>query len=196
MYKRKLFEGPNMRGKTIKVIINSLYEKNQREKEHSLRVSQLGLSLGKALELSGTELEMLKTAGLLHDIGKIAIDEEILIKPGRLTVEEQEELKRHSEIGFRMLNTVDDMSEIALNILYHHERWDGCGYPKKLKEEEIPLLSRIIAVANAYEVMTSDKVYGHALPKEKAAEKLMYYAGRKYDPELVRVFLEKVYPQV
>ncbi len=196
MYKRKLFEGPNMRGKTIKVIINSLYEKNQREKEHSLRVSQLSLSLGKALGLQETELEMLKTAGLLHDIGKIAIDEEILNKPGGLSEEEREELKRHSEIGFRMLNTVDNMSEIALYILYHHERWDGHGYPKKLKAEEIPLTSRIIAVANAYEVMTSDKVYGQALPKEKAGEKLMHYAGIKYDPTLVRVFMEKVYPQV
>lgn len=192
MYKRKLFEGPNMRGKTIKVIINSLYEKNQREKEHSLRVSSLCTSLGEALGMSCSDIELLKTAGLLHDIGKIAIDEAILNKPGKLTEEEHNEIKRHSEIGYRMLNTVDDMSEIATYILYHHERWDGKGYPKGLKGEEIPLPARIIGVVNAYDDMTSDKIYGTALSKETAIEDLINNAGIKYDPELVRVFVNKV----
>ncbi|MGB8451763.1 MAG: HD domain-containing phosphohydrolase [Anaerocolumna sp.] len=192
MYKKKLFEGPNMRGKTIKVIINTLYEKNQREKEHSLRVSSLCIGLGKALGLQDSDISLLKTAGLLHDIGKIAIDEAILNKPGRLTEEEHSEIKRHSEIGFRMLNTVDDMSEIANCILHHHERWDGKGYPKGLKGEEIPQPARIIAIANAYDDMTSDKVYGSALPKDIAIEKLINNAGIKYDPVLVRIFADKV----
>ncbi len=192
MYKRKLFEGPNMRGKTIKVIINTLYEKNQREKEHSLRVSALCISLGKALKMPESDIELLRTAGLLHDIGKIAIDEAILNKPGKLTKEEQDEIKRHSEIGFRMLNTVDGMSEIAVYILYHHERWDGKGYPKGLKGDEIPQIARIIAIANAYDVWTSDKVYGRAMSKEAAMEKLRDGAGIKFDPVLVRTFVEKV----
>lgn len=192
MYKRKLFEGPNMRGKTIKVIINSLYEKNQREKEHSFRVSALSVKLGKALGLPDGELELLRTAGLLHDIGKIAIDEAILNKPAKLTEEEYEEVKRHSEIGFRMLNTVDDMSEIAQYILYHHENWDGSGYPKGLKGEEIPLPARIIAIANAYDDMTSDRVYAAALSGDAAAEEIINNAGTLFDPGLVPVFMNEV----
>lgn len=193
MYKKKLFDGPKMREKTIKVIIETLYEKNLREKMHSLRVSALSVSIGKALGMVGEELELLKTAGLFHDIGKIAIDESILNKPGKLTKEEHDEIKRHSEIGFRMLNTVEDMADVAGIILYHHERWDGKGYPKGIKSRHIPLPSRIIAIANDYDEMTSDKIYGKAIAKDEAAEKIRKYSGIKYDPELVDVFLNKVY---
>jgi diguanylate cyclase (GGDEF)-like protein/PAS domain S-box-containing protein/putative nucleotidyltransferase with HDIG domain len=193
MYKKKLFEGPNMRGKTINVIINSLYEKNKREELHSLQVSALCKSMGEALGLTENEIDSLKTAGLLHDIGKIAIDEDILNKPGKLTEEEHDELKRHSEIGYRMLNTVINMTEIAKYILHHHERWNGKGYPKGLKGDDIPYFSRIIAIANFYDDLTSEKVYEAALPKEIVIEKLLENAGSKFDPELVRVFVEKVY---
>ncbi|MDF2942195.1 MAG: hypothetical protein K0S01_1053 [Herbinix sp.] len=192
MYKKKLFEGPNMRGKTINVIINSLYEKNRREEVHSLSVSALCKRMGEALGMTDNEIEILKTAGLLHDIGKIAIDEEILNKPGKLTQEEHDEIKRHSEIGYRMLNTVNNMSEIAKYILHHHERWDGKGYPKGLKGEEIPYVSRIIALVNSYDDLTRDKVYEAAIPKEVALEKIIKNAGIKFDPALVKVFTEKV----
>ena len=192
MYKKKLFESPSMRGKTINTIIKALYEKNKREEQHSHRVSVLCESIGKAFSLPEGRIEELKTVGLLHDIGKIAIEESILNKPGKLTDDEWEEIKRHPEKGYRILSTVNDMSEMAEYVLCHHERWDGNGYPKCLKEEEIPLQSRIIAVADAYDAMTSERSYRSALPEAIAIEELQKNAGLQFDPEVVRVFIEKV----
>jgi diguanylate cyclase (GGDEF)-like protein/PAS domain S-box-containing protein len=192
MYKKKLFESPSMRGKTINAIINALHEKNKREEQHSHRVSVLCISIGKALNLSEGEIEELKTVGLLHDIGKIAIEESILNKPGKLTDNEWEEIKRHPEIGYRILSTVNEMSEMSEYVLTHHERWDGKGYPKCLKGEEIPLQSRIIAIADTYDAMTSERSYRSALPEAIVIEELQKNAGRQFDPELVKVFIEKV----
>ncbi|OAA90285.1 HD domain-containing phosphohydrolase [Clostridium ljungdahlii] len=192
MYKKKLFEGPNMIGKTISAIITALHEKNKREEEHSHRVSILCKDMGEALGLLGHEIKELKTVGLLHDIGKVAIEENILNKPGKLTDEEWQEIKRHPEIGYRILNTVDDMSEIADYVLAHHERWDGKGYPKGLKEKEIPLQSRIIAIADSYDAMTSERSYRSPLSEEIAIGELKLNAGTQFDPELTSVFIEKV----
>lgn len=138
------------------------------------------------------EIEALKTVGLLHDIGKIAIEESILNKPGKLTEDEWEEIKRHPEIGYRLLNTVNDMSVMAGYVLFHHEKWDGSGYPKGLKGKEIPLQSRIVAVADTYDAMTSERNYRNALPETIALEELRKNAGLQFDPELVRIFIEKV----
>lgn len=147
---------------------------------------------GHALGLTESETEELKTIGLLHDIGKIAIEENILNKSEELTEDEWQEIKRHSEIGYRILNTVNDMLEISEYVLYHHERWDGKGYPKGLKGEEIPLQSRIITIIDAYDAMTSQRSYRSALPEENAIEELKINAGTQFDPNLVRIFIEKV----
>ena len=192
MYKKKLFESPSMRGKTINAIINTLHEKNKREEQHSHRVSALCKSMGQSLGLPEGEIEELKTVGLLHDIGKIAIEETILNKPGKLTDDEWREIKRHPEIGYRILSTVNDMSEMAEYVLAHHERWDGLGYPKGLKGEEITLQSRIISIADAYDAMTSERSYRSALPEITVREELRKNSGTQFDPELVSVFIEKV----
>ncbi len=167
-------------------------KKNKREEEHSHRVSMLCQDMGHALGLTEGDTEELKTIGLLHDIGKIAIEENILNKREELTEDEWQEIKRHPEIGYRILNTVNDMLEIAEYVLYHHERWDGKGYPKGLKGEEIPLQSRIITIADAYDAMTSQRSYRNALQEETAIEELKINSGTQFDPELVRIFIEKV----
>lgn len=192
MYKKKLFEGPRMRGKTINAIINSLYEQNEREEDHSYRVSAICKSMGEALGLTHEENEELKTVGLLHDIGKIGVDEAVINKVGLLTEEENDELKRHSEIGYRMLNTVNGMSDIANYVLHHHERWDGKGYPKGLKGEEIPFVSRIISISDAYDEMSYENSTPSPSQKVAIIEKLQKGAGVEFDPMLVTVFIEKV----
>jgi diguanylate cyclase (GGDEF)-like protein/PAS domain S-box-containing protein len=192
MYKKKLFDSPSMRGKTINAIISTLHEKNKREEAHSHRVSTLCKSMGKALNMSESEIQELKSVGLLHDIGKIAIEENILNKPSKLTDGEWEEIKRHPEIGYRILSTVNDMSEMSEYVLAHHERWDGNGYPKGLKGEKIPLQSRIISIVDTYDAMTSERSYRKALPEETALEELRKNSGSQFDPKLVMLFIEKV----
>jgi HD-GYP domain-containing protein (c-di-GMP phosphodiesterase class II) len=144
------------------------------------------------MELIESELNELKTVGLLHDIGKIAIDEKLLNKPGKLSFEEWNEIKRHPEIGYRILSSVNDMAELADIVLAHHERWDGKGYPKGLKGEEIPLLSRIIMVADSYDAMTSERAYRMPLDEETVLNELRTNAGKQFDPQVVSIFIEKV----
>lgn len=192
MYKKKLFEGPSMRGKTINTIISTLHEKNKREEQHSLRVSKLCESMGAAIGLTEDEIKELKTVGLLHDIGKVAVEENILNKPGKLTDEEWEEIKRHPEIGYRILSTVNDLSEMAGYVLAHHERYDGKGYPKGLKGENIPLQARVIAIVDTYDAMISERSYRNALPEEVAIEELKRNAGSQFDINLTKIFIEKV----
>lgn len=192
MYRRKLYESPSMRGKMIQAIITTLHEKNSREEQHSQRVSELCQSMGKALHLSDDMIEELHTVGLLHDIGKIAVKESILNKSGKLTKDEWEEVKKHPEIGYRILSTVNELSEMAEYVLAHHERWDGNGYPKGLKGEEIPIQSRIIGIADSYDAMISKRSYRNALTKEAAIQELVSNAGTQFNADYVKLFIEKV----
>lgn len=192
MYKKKVIESPSMRGKSINTIITTLHEKNKREEAHSYRVSKLCESMGRAINLEDDEINELKTVGLLHDIGKIAIEENILNKNGKLTEEEWEQIKRHPEIGYRILSTVNEMSDMARYVLAHHERWDGKGYPKGLTGEDIPLKSRIITIADSYDAMVSERSYRGALPKEVAIEELKKGKDIQFDSKLVNIFIEEV----
>lgn len=144
------------------------------------------------MQLPETEIYELKVSGLLHDIGKIAIDESILKKSEPLTEQEWNEIKRHSDIGYRILNASPEMTEIAQYILSHHERYDGTGYPRRLKQEEIPLISRIITVADAYDAMTNERAYKKTLDKDAAVEELINNKWTQFDPYIVDIFIEKV----
>lgn len=192
MYKNKLFEGPSMRSKTIDTIISALYELSKNEEEHSQRVSKMAQELCKSLGMKEDMLKKVEKVGLLHDIGKIAVNKSVLDKPGVLSEAEWEEMKKHPEIGYRILSTVTELSEIAEYTLSHHERYDGQGYPKGLKGEEIPLISRIIAIVDSYDAMASDRVYRKALPRDKIVKEFKKNAGTQFDPYLVRVFIEDV----
>ncbi len=196
MYRGKLFDSPSVRSKTVDVILNTLYQKNKIEEHHSHRVSNLCEAMGIELGFNDEEVRELKLTGSLHDIGKIAIDEKIINKPGRLNEIEWSEIKRHSEIGYRILSSVNYLSEIAEYVLAHHERWDGNGYPKGLKGEGIPIYSRIVSIADAFDTMISVRPYRVIVSKEDALKEIMGYAGTQFDPHLARVFAEKVIPRL
>jgi len=194
MYRAKLVGGPSIHGEALKTIMAALHEKNSREEEHSLRVSELCKLIGTELGLAEREIEELGIIGMFHDIGKVSIDEQILNKPGKLTDREYREIKRHAEIGYRILKLVKNMEDIAEYVLAHHERWDGGGYPRGLQGEEIPLKARIVAIADAYDAMVSYRPYRSQLTPVQAAEELFRGAGTQFDPDLVQVFVDAIGP--
>lgn len=188
----KLSESPSARSKAVHTIINTLHEKNRREELHSRRVSVLGVRLAEVLGMSAKEVAELRTIGLLHDIGKIAIDGSILNKEGPLNEQEWEAMRRHPETGWRILGTVGELGELANFILAHHERPDGTGYPQGLKGDEIPLQSRIIAIVDAYDAMTAVRTYREPVGDRQAATELKKYAGTQFDAGLARLFVEHI----
>lgn len=192
MYRKKSTESSSMRGNTIGTILSTLYEKNPREEKHSKRVSDLCKKIGVALELGKEEISELGVIGLMHDIGKIAINNSILNKEGALTEEEWNEIKRHPEIGYRILSASNDMAYIAEYILKHHERVDGFGYPKGIKMEDIPYQTKILTIADAYDAMTSNRSYKNALSDDMAIEELHRESGKAFDPDIVNTFIDKV----
>ncbi|MGH8950480.1 MAG: HD-GYP domain-containing protein [Acidimicrobiia bacterium] len=156
---------------------------------HVHRVSDLAVNMGTGLGLGEIELDRLAMAGVLHDVGKIHLDPGILGKPGPLDDTERELMNRHPELGFAMTrNRLDP--KVAEAILYHHERFDGRGYPFGLGGEEIPILSRIILVADAFDAMTSTRSYQPALPVEFAITEIRKHSGTQFDPQVVGMFLE------
>ena len=192
MYRHKLFESSSMRSKTINLITKTLFEKNGRELIHSTRVSEICAKLSEQMGFEKDKVDLMSLAGLMHDIGKIGIDEEILNKPGALTNEEFIQIQRHPEIGFRILNAVAEFSEIRIYVLQHHEKWDGSGYPQGLKGEQISVGSRIITISDAYEAMTAVRPYRDAMDLEYAVAQIKKYSGTQFDPAIARVFIEKV----
>lgn len=190
MYAHKLFEVSSHRNETIKTILKTLHEKNPREEKHSERVSTICVQIGMALGMSNEEMSLLKAISNLHDIGKIAIDDAILNKPGKLDDKEWEQIKRHPEIGYRILSTSPEYAEIAQDILSHHERYDGKGYPRGLKGEEIPIRARIITVADSYDAMVSDRPYRRPLTHQEAIDEIKRNLGTQFDPNIGMLFIE------
>ena len=196
MYRHKLYESASMRSKTIELIMNTLYEKSNREMMHSSRVGHICEKIGMRMKLDQDEINQIRTAGLIHDIGKMGIDEKILNKPGALNQDEWKEIQRHPEIGYRILSSVNEFSEMANCILEHHERWDGRGYPKGLKGEEISLQGRIVAVADSFDAMTSDRTYRKGLAQDEAIAEIKRCAGTHFDPLVAKILVEMVRSEV
>ncbi len=192
MYRHKLFERSSMRSKTTDIIMNTLFEKSKRESLHSKRVSALCQSIAVKMDFVKDDVGQIKIAGLIHDIGKIGTDEKILNKPEDLSEYERKEIQKHPETGWRILVSTSEFSELASFVLAHHERWDGSGYPNKLKGEEIPLESRIIAVADAYDAMTGERSYHNGLSIEEAVAEIKQCSGTQFDPRIARIFVEDV----
>jgi len=157
---------------------------------HADRLQDIVLTLGEAMGLAERTLADLRLLAQFHDIGKVGIPDRILFKPGRLTFEEFKEMQRHSEIGHRIAQSAPDLLPIADHILRHHEWWNGQGYPLGLKENDIPLECRILAIADAYDAMTSNRPYRKAMSQEQAFNELMANSGLQFDPKLVPIFVK------
>jgi len=195
MYRHKLNESSSMRNRTITLIMNTLFEKNKREMEHSERVSEICVSIATEMGFDKNSINRLRTVGLMHDIGKIGIEESILNSQTTLTPSEWVEVKKHSETGFRILKSSTDFADIAEDVYAHHERWDGQGYPRGIKENEISIFARIISVADSYDAMISERSYREnqkSLKIEDAIEEIRTNAGTQFDPAVARIFVEKV----
>lgn len=194
MYKRKLLEHKSSHSAILSSIKATMQEKSHETQEHAERLTYLSKELGRKMRLRQQELDELELVATLHDIGKVGIDDRILNKPGTLDADEWCEMKKHSEIGYRIAMSSPDLVPIADDILSLHERWDGNGYPQGIKGDKIPLLSRIVQVVDAYDAMTEDRSYRKAMSAAEAAEELQKNAGKQFDPEIVKLFLDKVLP--
>lgn len=174
---------------SIDSLFKLLETQNSETMEHTIRMRDNAILLGNALGISINELCELDLATRLHDIGKITIAEEILLKPDRLTDEEFRVMKTHSENGYKIVMASNGLENVAKAVLTHHERWDGTGYPLSLKKDEIPLLARIISVVDAFDAMTSERPYQGAVEFEDAMEEIIECRGTHFDPKIVDEFI-------
>ena len=175
--------------KTI-ALIGALKQRDTNTGEHSDRTQALALELGRAIALSSADLHMLGLAARLHDIGKIGIPDLVLLKPGRFEPDELEVMKTHPQRGHDILIAVPDeaIAAVAQVVLHHHEAFDGGGYPIGLKGEDIPVLARVIAIADSYDAMATDRPYHHAKDHQAIMSILCEKQSHKYDPQLVKIF--------
>ena len=171
---------------TVSALSQAIDAKDGFTRGHADRVSRIAGAIAREMNLAESEIERVELAGLLHDIGKIGVEDRILMKPMRLDEDEQELMRRHPIYGASILEPSAALRPLVQMVLHHHENFDGSGYPEGLRGDAIPLGSRIIIVADAYEAMTSDRIYRKAIGHEKALEQLSKYKGAQFDPKIVR----------
>lgn len=176
---------------TVNIFQNNILNKVA-DDLHSKRVSNLSVQIAKAIGLSPKEIDEIRIVGLMHDAGKSTIPSEILNKEGKLTTEEWDIIRKHSEHGYDLLSSEVKYAYLAKYVLQHHERIDGKGYPHGIKGDEIELYSRIIAVADAYDAMTTDRVYSKAKTKQESMEEIRNFSGTQFDPHIANAFLNIV----
>ena len=177
---------------SIEILRYTVEAKDQYTRGHSERVSDYSVLIGEKLGLSESDIHTLKIGGLFHDIGKIGVPDAVLSKPGRLTDEEFEEIKKHPTIGAQILSNATIFDDIIPIVKYHHERYDGRGYPEGLVGEDIPYLARIAAVADTYDAMRSKRPYRDALPIDIVKEEFRKNIGTQFDPDIAALFLDVI----
>jgi putative nucleotidyltransferase with HDIG domain len=179
---RDLFAG------VVRALTSAIDAKDPYTCGHSDRVARVAVRLAEELGCDRQQLDTIYLSGLLHDVGKIGIDDEVLRKPGKLTEAEYEHIKTHAEIGFRILSDIKQLDDVLPVVLHHHEQWDGKGYPRGLTGNEIPLLARIVAVADSFDAMGSDRPYRQGMSDEKLDAILREGAGKQWDAQVVDAF--------
>jgi putative nucleotidyltransferase with HDIG domain len=172
----------------VRALTSAIDAKDPSTCGHSDRVARVAVRLAEELGCDAKTLDTLSLAGLLHDIGKIGIDDSVLRKAGRLSTDEYEHVKQHVNIGHRILSDLANLEDVLPVVLYHHESWNGRGYPQRLNSEAIPLAARIVAVADAFDAMTSDRPYRRGMPDEWVDQILRAGAGQQWDPDVVNAF--------
>ncbi len=175
---------------SIETLRYTVEAKDSYTRGHSDRVSAYSVLIGKKLNLSEDKLKTLQIGGLFHDIGKIGVPDSILLKEGKLTDDEYSEIKNHPSIGAHILSTASIFQDIIPIVKHHHEKYDGKGYPSRLKEEEIPYLARITAIADSFDAMTSKRTYRDSLPLETVISEFERCKGTQFDPQLTDIFLD------
>jgi putative nucleotidyltransferase with HDIG domain len=178
------------RQESIKALLRTLSARDPYTGHHSNRVTNIALTFARSLGLPSHDLEALSNAGYLHDIGKIGVSDSILLKPGPLTQQEREVIETHPLIGERIVEPLGFKSQEKALILCHHERWDGAGYPHGLQGNSIPFLSRLLALADVFDALSSDRPYRQAFSTADALAEIEAQAGRQFDPDLTRNFVQ------
>jgi HD-GYP domain-containing protein (c-di-GMP phosphodiesterase class II) len=174
---------------TLHALSTTIDAKDSYTHGHSERVALVSRQLAEAAGLDAQTIERIYLSGLVHDVGKIGVPEAVLTKPGRLTSEEYDLVKKHPEIGAKILEGIRQMKDLIPGVLYHHESWDGSGYPHGLAGRDIPLFGRIIGLADAFDAMSSDRTYRHAMPMHEVLDEIRRCSGRQFDPDLADVFV-------
>ncbi len=189
MYKNKLLERKSIHNSIITSLERVLWEKNRETKEHAERLKKLAMKLGSTINLPQNKLDELVLLSALHDIGKVAIPDKILMKKGKLNAREWKIIKRHPEIGYKIAESTPQIAPIAEDILAHHEWWNGTGYPQGLKEEGIPINACIASIVDAFDVMTAGRPYREPISEREAIEELKRCSGTQFSPMLVEKFV-------